>query len=162
VSGLPEHGRAGIVTRLIAAGVDAVAAAVMTGAVFAGAAAVTFIVSPFSFSWPRPSTLLSTVVAVVVATVYLTAAWATTGRTYGAGLLGVRVLSDQGAHLGWGRAAVRAALCVLFPVGLLWIAVSPARRSLQDAVLRSVVVYDWHRDGGTRAIAAGQRAGYLR
>ena len=46
-----------------------------------------------------------------------------------------------------GRALLRAALCVGFPIGLLWCAVSPSRRSLQDAVLRTSVVYDWRPRG---------------
>ena len=37
--------------------------------------------------------------------------------------------------------------------GRSWAAVSPTRRSLQDLLLGSVVVYDWHRDRGTRAMA---------
>ena len=55
-----------------------------------------------------------------VAVVYLAAAWTTTGRTYGTRLLA----------------------CVLLPVCLLWCGVSPSRRSLQDVVFRTVVLYD--------------------
>ena len=33
-------------------------------------------------------------------------------------------------------------LCALFPIGLVW-CVGPARRSLQDLLLRTVVIYDW-------------------
>jgi uncharacterized RDD family membrane protein YckC len=146
-----SSGRAGLVTRAIAAVVDAVAIAVLVLVVFAGATAVRFVLSPLTFSWPQPSTLLSTSVVAAAAVVYLAVAWATTGRTYGAGLLGLRVLTAAGTHLGWGRATLRAALCVVFPVGLLWTAVSPVRRSVQDALLRTVVVYDWNRDGGVRA-----------
>jgi uncharacterized RDD family membrane protein YckC len=149
VTGSP--GRAGLVTRLIAAVVDAVAIALLVLAIFAGTTAVRFVLSPLTFSWPQPSTLLSASVVAAAAVLYLAAAWATTGRTYGAGLLGLRVLTAAGTHLGWGRAVLRAALCVVFPVGLLWTAVSPTRRSVQDALLRTVVVYDWHLDGGVRA-----------
>jgi hypothetical protein len=34
---------------------------------------------------------------------------------------------------------------VIFPVGLLWSAVSGERRLLPDLVVRSIVVYDRHR-----------------
>jgi uncharacterized RDD family membrane protein YckC len=54
--------------------------------------------------------------------------------------------------VGWPRAIVRAVACVVFPVGLLWAAVSPPRRSLLDLLLRSAVVYDWHRDRGMQAM----------
>jgi hypothetical protein len=37
---------------------------------------------------------------------------------------------------------VRALLCVLFPVGLLWVLLSGENRSVQDVVLRTSVVYD--------------------
>jgi hypothetical protein len=37
---------------------------------------------------------------------------------------------------------LRAIACVLFPLGLLWSGISASRRSLQDLVLRTVVVYD--------------------
>ena len=53
-------------------------------------------------------------------------------------------------------AAARAVAYVVFPVGLLWTAVSPTRRSVQDVLVRSVVVYDWRRDGGARLGVAEQ------
>jgi hypothetical protein len=34
------------------------------------------------------------------------------------------------------------------PLGLLWWAVTRERRSLQDFIARSIVVYDWHRSPG--------------
>jgi hypothetical protein len=37
---------------------------------------------------------------------------------------------------------LRAALCVVFPLGLLWCALSRHRRSLQDLVIGSAVLYD--------------------
>jgi hypothetical protein len=36
---------------------------------------------------------------------------------------------------------VRAVLCVIFPVGLLWVLVSQENRSAQDLVLRTSVIY---------------------
>jgi uncharacterized RDD family membrane protein YckC len=71
-------------------------------------------------------------------------AWATTGRTYGARLLGLRVLSRTGVLLGWTRSFLRAVTSVLWPVGLLWSGISTTRSSLQDLVFRTVVVYDSH------------------
>jgi hypothetical protein len=40
-------------------------------------------------------------------------------------------------------ALVRAAFCVIFPIGLLWVLFSGQNRSLQDLVLRTSVIYDW-------------------
>jgi uncharacterized RDD family membrane protein YckC len=36
---------------------------------------------------------------------------------------------------------LRAVACVVFPVGLLWVVVDKRRRSLQDIVFRTRVVY---------------------
>ena len=46
-------------------------------------------------------------------------------------------------------AAARAALCVVFPIGLFYVLVSRANRSVQDVLFRTSVVYDWgsHRPG---------------
>ena len=74
---------------------------------------------------------------------YLTGSWAMTGRSYGATLLGLRVLSRRGKIPGWALAFVRAVFCLFFPIGLFWVILSPERRSIQDVVLRTVVVYDW-------------------
>jgi uncharacterized RDD family membrane protein YckC len=151
VTAPPVEGRAGVVTRLLVAVADTAAVALMTAALYAGTAAVRFTWSPVSFRWPQPTPPISVLATALIATVYLAVGWATTGRTYGAGLLGVRVLSSRCELLGWTRSALRALACVLLPVGLLWVALSPTRRSVQDLLLGSVVVYDWHRDGGARA-----------
>jgi uncharacterized RDD family membrane protein YckC len=66
------------------------------------------------------------------------------------------VVSARLGPLGWWRAAARAVAYVVFPMGLLWTAVSPTRRSVQDVLVRSVVVYDWRRDGGARLGVAEQ------
>jgi uncharacterized RDD family membrane protein YckC len=133
---------AGVVTRLLAAVVDGVVVLVLTVATDLAAAGARFVWSPVNFRWPQPTVTVSAVAFLTIAAVYLTVGWTTTGRTYGGKLLGVRVLSRRLRLLGWTRAALRALTCVLWPVGLLWSAVSPTRRSLQDLVLGTVVVHD--------------------
>ena len=86
--------------------------------------------------------------------VYLTAAWAVSGRTYGNLLMGLRVVGVFGGDVGWPRAALRAAAYVVFPVGLLWVAVDRRDRSLQDRLLATAVVYDW-RPRARRPLVAG-------
>lgn len=135
---------AGIVTRLLAAALDTLAVLLLLGAVFVGVTAVGFLVSPLSFRWPTPPPTLSSLVGLLLAVGYLTVCWATSGRTCGAAVLGLRVLSIGRGRLGWARAFLRALLYVIFPVGLLWSAVSRERRSMQDFVIRSIVVYDRH------------------
>ncbi len=139
-----RHRPAGIVTRVAAMGVD-MAVVVALGALLYGAVAgARLVLSPRTFEWPDESLLLSSTIAFIIAVVYLTASWAMTGRSYGDSLLGLRVLSSRGRIPGWSLSFIRAVFCVLFPVGLFWVAVSPGRRSIQDVVLRTVVVYDWH------------------
>ncbi|MET0764494.1 MAG: RDD family protein [Blastococcus sp.] len=135
---------AGVVTRSLAAGVDVVAVALLTVALDLAAAGVRFVWSPVDFQWPQPAVLTAGVVLLAVAVLYLTIGWAMTGRTYGGRLLGLRVLSNRGALLGWTRSFLRAVTSVLWPVGLLWSGISRTRSSLQDLVFRTVVVYDPH------------------
>ena len=56
-------------------------------------------------------------------------------------------MSFRGRKLRVVGAFVRAVFCTAFPIGLLWCAVSPANRSVQDVVLRTSVVYDWTPSG---------------
>jgi uncharacterized RDD family membrane protein YckC len=119
------------------------------GAVIAGV----FVVNPVSFSWPHGLAAETTLVTGAVAVAYLTVGWAIAGRTVGGAVLGVRVVSRGGGKLGWLRSACRALLCVLVPLGLLWAAVSARRRSVQDLVVRSVVLYDARQAPAPRAPA---------
>lgn len=140
---LPLQGRrAGIVTRVLA---DTVDAAVVVGVLalgYLGFSAVRFLWRSWAFTFPTPSFLLMLVLGGITAVLYLTATWGTTGRSYGKHLLGLRVVGPFG-RLRLGGALVRSTLCVLFPIGVGWVIMSRANRSLQDVVLRTSVVYDW-------------------
>lgn len=135
--------RAGVVTRCLAAGVDAAVIAVVLLALYLGYAGLRFLIDPRSFTFPDTHLFRSLLVAASLMFAYLTAAWAVSGRTYGNLLLGLRVVGVYGGDVGWVRAALRAAAYVLFPVGLLWVAVDRRDRSLQDRLLATAVVYDW-------------------
>ena len=74
---------------------------------------------------------------------YFTTARATTGRTYGNHLMGLRVVNHRAERMRWTGAAVRAVVFLAFPIGLYWAVVSTSNRSLQDTVLRTSVIYDW-------------------
>ena len=145
---------AGIVTRVLAALIDGVVVAALTGAVFGAVVAGMFVVNPVSFRWPHGLLAEASLVTVGVAIGYLTVGWATAGRTVGGAVLGVRVVANGGGRLGWTRSACRALLCVLVPLGLLWVAVSARRRSVQDLVVRSTVLYDVPKVPAPRAPAA--------
>lgn len=74
---------------------------------------------------------------------YWTVGWATSGRTIGNLVMGLRVVNYQGRHPRWIGAALRSAFCTVLPFGLLWVIPSGANRSVQDVVLRTSVIYDW-------------------
>jgi uncharacterized RDD family membrane protein YckC len=138
----PPTTHAGVVTRGLAACVDLAAVVLATMVVDLAAAGARFAWSPVTFRWPQPAAPVTVFVLLAVAVVYLAVAWAMTGRTYGARLLGLRVLSTRLTLLGWTRSILRAFAYVILPVGLLWSGISADRRSLQDLVFRTVVVYD--------------------
>ena len=69
--------------------------------------------------------------------------WATTGRSIGMHVMGLRLVNYAGDNVRWAGSALRALFCVGFPIGLLWVIISPANRSVQDVVLRTSVMYDW-------------------
>ena len=134
---------AGVVTRFAAMGVDMAVVVVLGSLVYITVLGVRLLWSPANFTWPDVPFWVIASMEMIIAILYLTASWVTTGRSYGDSLLGLRVLSRRRETPGWAISFVRALLCVVFPFGLLWVIFSPERRSLQDAVLRTVVVYDW-------------------
>lgn len=148
---------AGIVTDARLA-VDVGVVLVMMGTTLLVAAGLRFFASPVSFRWPSPSWPQSLAVGGLLAVGYLTVAWATSGRSLGAAILGLRVRSVSGRPLGWSRSALRAVLNVVFPLGLLWSIVSRGRRSVQDVLLRSVVVYDRDAAAGGVVTSASSKA----
>jgi uncharacterized RDD family membrane protein YckC len=135
--------KAGLVTRLIAGMVDALTVSVALLALYVGINAVMFLVSPRDFEFATASVPLSVTTALLALIIYMTVAWSITGRTYGDHVMGLRVVGRRGDRVWPPTALIRAALCVGFPIGLLWCGVSASRRSVQDVVLRTSVIYDW-------------------
>lgn len=135
--------RAGFTTRILACAVDvALVAAFMMG-VWVTLWLVQLILTPgVDVQPPAASTLV--LWGYLFMTLYWSFTWSTSGRSLGAWLLGVRVVNSKGNRLRWPYALLRAAFCVGFPFGLLWALVSKRNRSVQDAVLRTIVIYDWY------------------
>lgn len=156
----PRHRSAGIVTRGLAAGIDLAVVSAMMGGIYVGVMFARLLFSPQEFSFPSANVVLSVSTFIAVSTLYLTACWAVSGRTVGAVTMGLRVVSRNGELIGWLRALLRAASCVMFGIGLAWAAFDRRRRSLQDIALRTAVVYDWEPDpnlgGGSAAVPESQ------
>ena len=134
--------RAGFVTRALADTVDAAVVVAVLALGYAGVVVARFLWRSWAFTPPTPSFLLMLALGAGTAVVYLTAAWGTTGRSYGKHVMGLRVIGPFG-RLRLGGAFVRAVCCVVLPIGIVWVALSRHNRSLQDVVLRTSVVYDW-------------------
>lgn len=135
--------RAGLVTRVGANVLDLLVVVVVLVAAYGAWAAVLLLVDGSAFRFPTPTFAAFYVAGVVVFIAYLTASWATTGRTYGAHILGLRIVGRDGRRIGPLLSLARSVLCVVFPIGLVWCAVSRENRSLQDVILRTSVIYDW-------------------
>lgn len=154
---MAEQGRrAGVVTRTIVMVVDAAIVVSATALGYLWWSAILFIVRPRTFSWPDPPDGTAFVAAYAICVVYLTVAWATTGRSIGKRLLGLRVLGHRGRPMGWGVAFLRANACTFFPVLLFWSALSRRNRSVQDLVFRTSVIYDWRTRGFTESTSSGE------
>ena len=156
ISSIPREARpyqghaAGVVTRIVANTIDAVIVGVIVGSIYLGFVVFTFLLDPRTFVWPSGHLLASITTALFVATVYLFLSWWLFGRSYGDHVMGLRVVGRRGRRLGPLRSLLRAGFCVVFPIGLFWCVISPERRSVQDLVLWTRVVYDWmpRPDGG--------------
>ena len=137
-SGMP----AGLVTRSLANVVDLLTVVLLVGAGWLAVAATRFLLHPAQFSFPAPGGQTLLLVGLAVQAGYFAVTWAVVGGTYGDRLLALRVVGRRGSRLHWGRCLLRAVLCTAFPIGLLWVLVSGANRSVQDALLRTSVVHD--------------------
>lgn len=132
---------AGIVTRGLAAIIDLVVVLVIMGVLYAGWVLVRLVYSPASFSLPSVNAVFSTAVTFGVAVVYLTGCWTMSGSTAGAVAMGLRVIGRRSPRVKLPVGLLRAIGCVVFPIGLLWVVIDRRRRSLQDIVFRTRVVY---------------------
>jgi uncharacterized RDD family membrane protein YckC len=136
--------RAGFVTRLLGVALDVAVAFVLYTAVLFGFALIRFLVTSKPLQLPSPDTWIRIVLIVGVAVAYLVTSWASTGRTVGAQVLGLCVVTERGELISTGRAIVRALLCVTIGgPGLVWVLVSRKNAAIYDLLCHTAVVYDW-------------------
>jgi uncharacterized RDD family membrane protein YckC len=132
---------AGIVSRGVAAVVDLVVVGVIIGLLYLGLVLSRLLFDPTGFQLPALDVLFSTAAVLTVSALYLAASWAASGCTVGAVVMGLRVVGRRSERVPLAVAIVRAIACVLFPVGLLSVAIDRRRRSVQDILLGTRVVY---------------------
>jgi uncharacterized RDD family membrane protein YckC len=140
--GIQGH-RAGLITRAVANVVDLIVVFTVVAGTYIAWAGVKLLWQGQRFTRPEPGFARAFLFFTIVHIVYFTVSWATSGRTSGDQLMGLRVVSRTGRTLGLGLAAIRAVLCVAFPFGLLWAGINREHRSVQDLILRTSVIHDW-------------------
>ena len=134
--------RAGFFSRTIAAIIDVVSVVIIVVLFNLGAAFLRLVIEQVqNVTIPRLG--WSVAIGTVVMWLLWTYAWTTTGRSLGMHIMGLRIINYSGQRVRLPVAALRSIFCIVFPIGLLWVIISPANRSLQDVVLRTSVVYDW-------------------
>ncbi|MBX7431029.1 RDD family protein [Mycobacterium sp. Y57] len=139
---MPDPARAaGIVSRSVAAVIDLCVVGVLLGMMYVGLLLALLAVRPGAFQLPAMDLVFSGAVVFGAAVTYLAACWSVSGCTAGAVVMGLQVVGRGGSRLKPHIALLRGVGYVVFPIGLAWVAVDPRRRSLQDIVLGTRVVY---------------------
>ena len=134
--------RAGFVSRLAADTVDVITVVFFEFGLILLVAAIRYLFTR-RFAMPSWPTWVTLGVFWLISLIYLTSGWATTGKTIGKQVAGVRVVRADGSPLRAPKAFVRALMYAVFPAGLVWCLFSRRNASLQDLLTGSVVVYDW-------------------
>ncbi|WAL96472.1 RDD family protein [Streptomyces sp. Je 1-369] len=134
---------AGLVSRLLACGIDALVVALLGVVLHLGASALVLVVTGPPFRTLDPPAWVTAACGTAIALSYAAGSWVTTGRTAGGQVMGLRVSARSGRLLRAAPALLRAALCLALPAGLLWIPLSRRNASVQDVLVRSTVIYDW-------------------
>jgi uncharacterized RDD family membrane protein YckC len=136
---------AGLISRAAADIVDLLITIVVVLVGYLGLTGFRFVLHPRTFHWPELGAVTLSWVAALVFLLYLAEGWSITGRTLGKQMMGLRAVRRDGSRIRHGRAYLRAFLCTLFPVGLVWCAIDRDHRAVHDLILGTAVVYDWRR-----------------
>jgi uncharacterized RDD family membrane protein YckC len=149
---VPVAGYGGLVTRAIAAAIDALL--INLAALFV-AAVVALVLSIFPITH-HTRTLIAVIggaLFVVWVVAYFVTFWTTTGQTAGDRVMRIRVVREDGGTLGPWRAALRLAGAVaglVFLLGYVPILLNDRRRALHDWMAGTVVVNEPTATRGTR------------
>ena len=136
--------RAGLVSRLLADAVDLTIAGIILFGALVAFAVVRYMVGAEPLQLPRISGIFTAAAYPITVFLYLSISWSRHGRSVGKGLVGLRVVQNDGGPLGWFRATMRAFLCtVVGGLSLLWSVFSSRNAAVHDLVLHTTVVHDW-------------------
>ena len=143
-SGARKGEYAGPATRLAAYAVDVAVSTILLAVLVVGAVVVLALVTGAEVKLRVPSEIGAPATAVWLF-LYFFVSWATTGKTPGMSLLGLRVADRDGGEVRPGRAALRS---LVFPLsfigglGLIGILIGREHRALHDVIAGTIVVYD--------------------
>lgn len=154
---------AGSVSRFVAFIIDVAVSSGLAALALAATSLAVQVVTGHSVSWSRTDI----VVAILFAAwefFYFGYSWASSGRTLGMALLGVRVVRADGQAIDPWRGVVRALVFplsfLLFGLGFLGILVQHERRALHDLIAGTAVIYSWDaRAARLRFLARDNTAG---
>ena len=137
---------AGAASRFVAYVIDvAVSTGVFTLAV-AGASFVASVITNHPVSWNRTN-IVVTIIYLAWEFLYFAYSWAASGKTFGMALLGVRVISADGAAATARQAVIRTLAFplsfLLLGLGFLGIVLQRDRRALHDLIAGTAVIYAW-------------------
>ena len=137
----------GVVSRLAALGLDAVLSYFLFTLALAAISFSVSIVVGHSVHYSRSGSVVVAAISVVWEFLYFAYCWATTGKTPGMVVLGIRVVRADGAHAERWRAVVRTLILpisiVFFFVSLPLVLVQRAHQAPHDLVAGTAVVYAW-------------------
>jgi uncharacterized RDD family membrane protein YckC len=137
----------GAVSRLAAFALDAVLSYFLFTLALAAVNFSASIVAGHTVHWSRSGSVVVAVISVVWEFVYFAYCWATTGKTPGMVVLGIRVVRADGAHAEPWRAVVRTLILpisvALFFVSIPLMLLQRAHQAPHDLVAGTAVVYAW-------------------
>jgi uncharacterized RDD family membrane protein YckC len=137
---------AGAVSRLVAYAIDL---GVSTGVFTLALAGINFVASLIeghSVHWSHAD-IAVTIAYVLWLFLYFAYSWAASGKTFGMAVLGIRVVSADGAAAAPRQAVIRTLAFplsfLLFGLGFLGIVLQRDRRALHDLIAGTAVIYAW-------------------
>ncbi len=134
---------AGFPTRLVSAGIDVIIAFGIFVGIYLALSVLWDLLFSDTIEIPVQPPGINAGGLWLTLVIYLTIGWASTGRTIGKQVMGLRLVRRDLQPLGTGQALGRAAFCATFYIGLVFSLFSRRNSALQDMIFKTVVVYDW-------------------
>jgi len=137
---------AGAASRLVGYAIDFGVSTGLFTLTLAGINFVASLIEGHSVSWSRAD-IAVTIAYLLWLFVYFAYSWAASGKTFGMAILGIRVVSADGAAATVRQAVIRTLAFplsfLLLGLGFLGIVLQRDRRALHDLIAGTAVIYAW-------------------